>query len=251
MATAFSEAISNDKAPEKRPRVAQRQSSVTELLNKFTANSFSRSRVERALPHSTSTVTALVNYSRLPTPSGVPRSTSFFSNLNKFGGKTSGERRETGDFQARPLTQTRVPRSTSFFSNLHALTSRPSNTDSEAEVLPSRFPTSSATTSDSSISSDQNSSCHRTASNNSQSDNSQRPASKRSRRISSRLTRTSFFSRSTPRAPSGRLTPNKIRTSSVKVEQRGLMKPVPPPLPRSTTTGNIGQGSSTQCSPRG
>ena len=75
-----------DSGPRRRP-VGQRKPSVSEAFNKFTTNTFSRKR-SGGLP--TSTTTATINQqSRLPTPSGIPRSTSFFSSLNSFATKST------------------------------------------------------------------------------------------------------------------------------------------------------------------
>lgn len=68
---------------------------------------------------------------------------------------------------------------------------------------------------------------------------------KRSRKISERLAQTPFFSHQHQQQCI--LTPRSNRESSVKIEQRGLMQPVHPPLPRSSTIGNLGQ--SQQSSP--
>ena len=72
--------------PRGRP-MGQRKSSVSEAFNKFTTNTFSRKR-SGGLPNSASTASTN-QQSRLPTPSGIPRSSSFFSSLNSFATKST------------------------------------------------------------------------------------------------------------------------------------------------------------------
>ncbi|KAL2048684.1 hypothetical protein N7G274_000596 [Stereocaulon virgatum] len=164
--------------PRRRP-IGQRKSSVSEAFNKFTTNTFSRKR-SGGLPSSTST--ASINpQSRLPTPSGIPRSSSFFSSLNSFATKST-------------------------------------SSVSGSEVAQQPLPV------------------------------------KRSRKISERLAQTPFFSLSNQyqnqqRVPTAPITPKTRRESAVKIEQHGLMQPIHPPLPRSATMGNLGQGQGQQSSP--
>lgn len=154
------------------PKTSQRKSSFSEALNKFTSNTFNRRRTNTGIPSSTSSA-AINHHSRIPTPAGIDRSTSFFSTLNTFASKSTA-------------------------------------------------PTSE--------------------------DSPQPPIRKRSRKISDRLAQTPFFSHQhQQRVTESALTPRNNRESSVKIEQRGLMQPVHPPLPRSNTIGNLGQ--SQQSSP--
>lgn len=156
----------NEQETPNRPKISQRKSSFSEALNKFTSNTFNRRRTNTGIPSSTSS-TAINHHSRLPTPAGIDRSTSFFSTLNTFASK------------------------------------------------------STASTSD---------------------ESPQPPVSKRSRKISERLAQTPFFNHQhQQRVTESALTPRNIRESSVKIEQRGLMQPVHPPLPRSSTIGNLNQ----------
>ena len=167
---------SSDSGPRRRP-IGQRKSSVSEAFNKFTTNTFSRKR-SGELPTSTSTA-SINQQSRLPTPSGVPRSTSFFSSLNSFATKST-----------------------------------PSVSGNEVAQQPAPV--------------------------------------KRSRKISHRLAQTPFFSLSNQhqqRVPTAPITPKTRRKSAVKIEQHGFMQPIHPPLPRSATMGNLGQGQGQQSSP--
>ena len=146
-----------------RPKISQRKSSFSEALTKFTSNTFNRRRTNIGLPSSTSSVD-INHQSRIPTPAGIDRSTSFFSNLNTFASKSTA--------------------STSEESPQPCFTKRP-------------------------------------------------------RKISERLAQTPFFSHQHQQQPA--ITPRSNRESSVKIEQRGLMQPVHPPLPRSNTMGILGQ----------
>ena len=162
--------------PRHRP-IGQQQSSVSEAFNKFTTNTFSKKHSDGL---SVSTSTASINQQpRLPTPSGIPRSTSFFSSLNSFATKSM------------PLV-------------------------SRNEVA-------------------------------------QQPAPvKRWRKISDCLAQTPFFSLNSQyqqRVPTAPITPKTRRQSAVKIKQHGLMQPIHPPLPRSATTDNLGQGQGQQSSP--
>ncbi|KAL9134703.1 MAG: hypothetical protein Q9175_004116 [Cornicularia normoerica] len=148
-----------------RPEPSQRKSSFSEALTKFTSNTFNRRRTNTGIPSSTSLI-AINHHSRIPTPAGIDRSTSFFSTLNTLTSKSTV----------------------------------------------------------------------------SISDETQQPIlTKRSRKISERLAQTPFFNHQHQQQSA--LTPKHNRESSVKIEQRGLMQPVHPPLPRSNTIGNLGQSS--------
>lgn len=151
------------------PKISQRKSSFSEAFTKFTSNTFNRRRTDVGIPSSISSVS--INHpSRIPTPAGIDRSTSFFSTLNTFASKST------------PSMSEESP--------------QPSNT-------------------------------------------------KRSRKISERLAQTPFFNHQHQQPCSW--TPKENRKPSVKIEQRGLMQPVHPPLPRSNTIGSPGQ--SQQSSP--
>ena len=152
-----------------RLKTNQRKSSFSEALTKFTSNTFNRRRTDVGIPSSGSSIS--VNHqSRIPTPAGVARSTSFFSTLNTFASKSTASMSEESP--------------------------QPSQT-------------------------------------------------RRCRRISERLAQTPFFSHQHQQQSA--TIPKRNRESSVKIEQRGLMQPVQPPLPRSNTVGNLGQ--SQQSSP--
>lgn len=153
----------NGKQTPSHPKISQRKSSFSEALTKFTSNTFNRRRTNTGIPNSTSSID--INHpSRIPTPAGIDRSTSFFSTLNTFASK----------------------------------------------------------------------------SNASTSEESPQPCfTKRPRKISERLAQTPFFTHQHQQQSA--TTPRKNRESSVKIEQRGLMQPVHPPLPRSNTMGILGQ----------
>ena len=151
------------------PKISQRKSSFSEAFTKFTSNTFNRRRTDAGIPSSISSI-CIDHPSRIPTPAGIDRSTSFFSSLNTFASKST------------PSIIEEIP--------------QPSNT-------------------------------------------------KRYRRISERLAQTPFFSHQHQQQPTS--TPKENRKPSVKIEQRGLMQPVHPPLPRSNTIGSPGQ--SQQSSP--
>ncbi|KAA6412783.1 MAG: hypothetical protein FRX48_03775 [Lasallia pustulata] len=68
--------------------VVRKKSSFAEALNKFATNTFSRRRTVANI----ATSNPAVSRSRLPTASGIARSTSFFSNLNGFGSKTKASK---------------------------------------------------------------------------------------------------------------------------------------------------------------
>ena len=146
----------------------QRKSSFSDAINKLTATTFNRRRTTNVLPPSKSS-TQFLHKSRLPTPSGVPRSSSFLSSLNKFTSRSS-----------------------------------------EHCTYPNE-------------------------------NNPPLPPGKRSQNLSDRLAQTAFVhQRSThSHIPATPVTPGNKRESSVKIEQRGLMQPMPPPLPRSSTMGDL------------
>ena len=150
-----------------RPQIS-RKSSFSDAINKFTTTTFNRRRTTNVLPHSASS-THFHHKSRLPTPSGIPRSTSFLSSLGNFVSNTTD-----------PHTY-------------------------QDENDPPQ------------------------------------PSGKRSRRISDRLAQTPFVQQqsSHPSIPTAPATQSKRRESCVKIEQRGLMQPMPPPLPKSSTMGDL------------
>ena len=93
--------------PLMQPSNTRRKSSISEALNKFTAQPFHRRRLTADLTSSTSS-TNLLPASRLPTPAGISRSSSFFRNLNAFNSKPadlSGK-----DKPATSVTVKRTPR---------------------------------------------------------------------------------------------------------------------------------------------
>ncbi len=163
------------KEPERPQLAAQRKSSFSDAFSKITTNPFNRRRTTTLLQSSTSS--ACLSYpSRIPTPSGISRSTSFLGTLSAFASRTS------------------------------------SITDS--------------------------------------SENSEQPAiTKPARKISERLAQTPFFSYQHQRLNTTPFFNKQKRESVVQIEQRGLMAPLHPPLPRSSTMGNLGQGQCAQHSP--
>ena len=162
------EPVDVDRTNATRPKLRQRKSSFSDALSKFTSKTFSRRDTPARLPTSASTV-SMNQQSRLPTPSGIPKSSSFFSSLNSFATKSS-------------------------------------------------------------------------SSSASRSETSQPLLIKRPRKISERLASTPFFSLSSQqqRVPTAPILSNPIhRETTVKIETRGLMQPVAPPLPRSSTMANL------------
>lgn len=154
--------------------VARRQSSFSDAFSKITTNPFNRRRTTTLIQNPTSAV-ALSYPSRIPTPSGIPKSTSFFSTLNAFASKPSSIVGDSEDLEPRTI-------------------------------------------------------------------------SKPPRRISDRLAQTPFFSHQ-HRVNTPPFLNKQKRGLTVQIEQRGLMAPLHPPLPRSSTMGNLGQEQSTQNSP--
>lgn len=151
-----------------RPKLRQRKSSFSDALSKFTSKTFPRRSTPAELPTSVS-IASMNPQSRLPTPSGIPKSASFFSTLNSFATKSS-------------------------------------------------------------------------SSSVNRSETTQPPPIKRPRKISERLAATPFFSLSSQqqRVPTAPIpTSQTQRETTVKIETRGLMQPVAPPLPRSSTIGNL------------
>ena len=69
-----------------RPQDTKRKSSISDALNKFTSQHFHRRRTTVDLTSSTSSADPLPP-SRLPTPAGLSRSSSFFRNLSAFNSK--------------------------------------------------------------------------------------------------------------------------------------------------------------------
>ena len=151
-----------------RPKLRQRKSSFSDALSKFTSKTFPRRSTPAGLPISVSTA-SMNPQSHLPTPSGIPKSASFFSSLNSFATKS-------------------------------------------------------------------------TSSSVSRSETTQPPPIKRPRKISERLAATPFFSLSSQqqRVPTAPIPISQThRETTIKIETRGLMQPVAPPLPRSSTIANL------------
>ena len=168
----------NTEGRKARPSVSGRKSSFGDTLNKFTTFNRRRTTTTTLLPHSAST-TNIYPKSRLPTPSGVPRSTSFLSSLSNFASKTAANHLVYGD---------------------------------ENEPPPPPPPS----------------------------------LSKCQRKLSSRLAHAPFFAQQQQQqrptntgVSAAPVTPQKKRDSSIRIEQRGLMQPMPPPLPRSSTMGDL------------
>ena len=90
--------------PPDHPSLACRKSSFSETLNKVAANTFNRRRTVASVPTNTAAS------SRLPTPSGIARSTSFFSNLNTCGSNVNA----SGSALGSSSSLASVPSSNSF-----------------------------------------------------------------------------------------------------------------------------------------
>ena len=145
-----------------RSHPARRKSSFSGALNKITSTTFNRHRTPSSLPRLTSTI-GDPRRSHLPTPSGIPRSTSFLSSLSNFNSRNAN---------------------------------RPHGVDSPAtsdQLQPREDPACDP-----------------------------RKQSYATQRMASQAF-------SVPSALSRR------RNSSVKIEHRGLMQPMHPPLPKSNT----------------
>lgn len=78
----------NDELPLVPPEHARRKSSFSDTLNKFASNHFGRRRTATNLPHSESSGNIYHN-SRLPTASGIRRSSSFFGSFSAFSKQTT------------------------------------------------------------------------------------------------------------------------------------------------------------------
>lgn len=160
-----------------RPHVAaRRQSSFSDAFNKITSNPFNRRRTT-TLSHSSTFSSGLNRPSRIPTPSGIPRSTSFFNTLSSFASKST-------------------------------------STDGGSE-------------------------------------HSEQPVTvKPPRKVSDRLAQTPFFNHQHQRINTTPSINKQKCDSGVQIEHRGLMAPLHPPLPRSSTMGNLASGQTAQSSPR-
>ena len=158
-----------------------------------------------------------VDRTNAPRPTLRQRKSSFSDALSKFTSKTFSRRDTPAGLpisvstssmnpQSRLPTPAGIPKSSSFFSSLNSFATK-SNSSSV-----------------------------------NRSETSQPPPIKRPRKISERLASTPFFSLSSQqqRVPTAPIITNPIhRETTVKIETRGLMQPVAPPLPRSSTIANL------------
>ena len=226
-----------------RQDACQERPLVPEILNNLNASSFNRAMVQEATSLPTSSTSAN-KQSRIPMVAGIHRSSSFFGNLNAFAENLYSEQQKS---KSRPATG--IPRNTSFFSSLGTFRSKPSSSSIRADISASRQPTPVGIVSSSCL---QNKleGLTRTPPSSACKSNVTQYQQKQPRKISGRLLRTPFFNRTQENRPSSpSQTPREARRSSVKIEQRALMKPVHPSLPRSSTVGNLecspGQGNKT------
>lgn len=74
-------------ASNKTPKL-RRKTSFSDASSRFAFETFSRRRMSTNLPHPTS-LASVHTQSRLPTPSGIPRTTSYFSNLSSLNSDTT------------------------------------------------------------------------------------------------------------------------------------------------------------------
>ena len=130
----------------------------------------------------------------------------------------------------------------------------PESASSHAAGLPSRIPTHSHISRSTSFSNDLSTSSSKAPSTNvggEAGEASGQPApSRRARKISDRLAQTPFFKYQDERLT---ITPFRGKTKrdlNNQIEQRGLMAPLHPPLPRSSTMGNLGQSDQLLNSPK-
>ena len=158
-----------------------------------------------------------VGRTNAPRPKLRQRKSSFSDALSKFTSKTFPRRSTPAGLpssvstasmnpQSRLPTPSGIPKSASFFSSLNSFTTKS------------------------------------TSSSVNRSETTQPPPIKRPRKISERLAATPFFSLSSQqqRVPTAPIpTSQTHRETTVKIETRGLMQPVAPPLPRSSTMGNL------------
>jgi hypothetical protein len=169
-------AVGSETQQSNRPELAaRRKSSFSDAFSKITTNPFNRRRTT-TLVQSSSSSAFLIHPSRIPTPLGISRSTSFLSTLSAFTSRT------------------------------------PSINDGSE-------------------------------------DSEQSAIAKPSRKISDRLAQTPFFNCQHQRINTSPFLNKQKRELGVQIEQRGLMAPLHPPLPRSSTMGNLGQGQCAQHSP--
>ncbi len=159
------------------PQLARRKSSFSDTLNKFASNTFGHRRTTSSLPHSESAGNINQN-SRVPTPSGISRSSSFFGGFGAFSRKAA-------------------------INNENGLENE--ETSPPAAIKPSR-------------------------------------------KISERLASTPFFKNQLQHrndtAAVDPPKPKERRDSGTQIKHHGLMAPIKPPLPRSSTMGSLGQGGS-------
>ena len=78
-----------DEKASRRPKFADRKSSFSDTLSKFASNTFTRRRTTTEFSTTSASIPSTTTkpqhfQSRLPTPSKLPRSSSFFSSLNAF-----------------------------------------------------------------------------------------------------------------------------------------------------------------------
>ena len=157
-----------------------------------------------------------VGRTNAPRPTLRQRKSSFSDALSKFTSKTFPRRSTPAGLptststasmnpQSRLPTPAGIPKSSSFFSSLNSFATKSSS------------------------------------SSVSRSETTQPPPIKRTRKISERLAATPFFSLSSQqRVPTAPIpTSQTHRETTVKIETRGLMQPVAPPLPRSSTIANL------------
>lgn len=188
----------------------RRKSSFSEALNKFTSNTFARRRTTNTVP-SSSSLAVVHPRSRIPTPAGVPRNTSYVSTFNNF---TS-----TGLSSTYKLVKPK--------DDLHSNTSSASTDDKENEASPTKptFTLSRSTVNPINQPADalwirREHTPHR--------------------RTTEPVTPTSVHKSRC----------SKNRESSVQIMQRQLMQPLGPPVTRRETMGALVAGSpaSVMCS---
>ncbi|KAI4098353.1 MAG: hypothetical protein LQ339_006504 [Xanthoria mediterranea] len=245
-----------------------RKESLSEKLNKLTNDTFGRRRTS-GINASSESLSSRPRRSYIPTPSLGSRASSLLSGLGldtrdraDSGATQWANRKDTSRASTRRYSRHVSGSSSSFFESngLGPLYPRDfldkSDTDVErkensrptqnaqANCFHLQPPSSPNSASEITEASKFNSSTGAVTKLDGGSDISTQSTIKKSRRISDRLARTSFFKQHSARHSIAAvpLTPStkvKDGESTVKIAERRLMAPIDPPLPRSTTMGPL------------
>ena len=222
----------------RRPNPIRRTSSVSisNALNRFAGNAFSRRRTVNELAESTSPGTTN-NQTQLPAPAGISRSNSFFSRLNKFSPRATPV---TKDHPR--VTPTGISRSNSLLSGLNRFSPRavPDNKDHPKA-------TSAGISRSNSFFSSLNKFSPRATPVTK--DHPRAPPAKlvKQRKNLERLVQTPTTHQSSALNEESKVTPNTHQhRSSNQIKQHSLMAPINPPPPKSSTVENLTSEPSTK-----